>query len=149
MMSLKETITEHMKDAMRNKEIMRLGTIRMLISEIKKKEIDSRQILGDSDVVAVIEKMIKQRKDSVAQYEKANRQDLADRERAEIEVLAAYMPKPLSELEIDALIADAIKETDAAGAAGMGKVMGILKAKLAGRADFSQVSAKVKSLLSA
>lgn len=149
MMSLKETITEHMKDAMRNKEIMRLGTIRMLISEIKKKEIDSRQVLGDSDVVAVIEKMIKQRKDSVAQYEKANRQDLADRERAEIEVLAAYMPKPLSELEIDALIEDAIKETDAAGAAGMGKVMGILKAKLAGRADFSQVSAKVKSLLSA
>ncbi len=149
MMSLKETITEHMKDAMRNKEIMRLGTIRMLISEIKKKEIDSRQILGDSDVVAVIEKMIKQRKDSVAQYEKASRQDLADRERAEIEVLAAYMPKPLSEAEIDALIADAIKETDVVGAAGMGKVMGILKAKLAGRADFSQVSAKVKSLLSA
>ncbi len=148
-MSLKETITEHMKDAMRNKEIMRLGTIRMLISEIKKKEIDSRQILGDSDVVAVIEKMIKQRKDSVAQYEKASRQDLADRERAEIEVLAAYMPKPLSEAEIDALIADAIKETDVVGAAGMGKVMGILKAKLAGRADFSQVSAKVKSLLSA
>lgn len=146
-MSLKETITGHMKDAMRKKETMRLGTIRMLLSEIKKKEIDTQQELNDSDVVAVIERMIKQRKDSVTQYEKANRQDLADNEKAEIKVLTVYMPQQLSEAEIDALIADVVRETGAVGASGMGKVMGVLKPKLAGRADFSQVSAKVKSLL--
>ncbi len=146
-MPLKETITEHMKDAMRHKETLRLGTIRMLLSEIKKKEIDTRQELDDSGVVAVVEKMIKQRKDSVEQYEKANRQDLADNEKAEIEVLTAYMPQQLSEAEVDALIAETIQETGAQGAAGMGKVMGVLKAKLAGRADFSQVSAKVRALL--
>ncbi|MDR1529761.1 MAG: GatB/YqeY domain-containing protein [Burkholderiales bacterium] len=146
-MSLKETITEHMKDAMRAKNSERLGTIRMLIAEIKKREIDTRQELNDADVVVVVDKMIKQRKDSIAQYEKANRQDLADKEQAEIDVLRAYMPQPLSDTEIDALIADAIRETGAVGAAGMGKVMAALKPKLAGRADLTTVSAKVKASL--
>ncbi|MCL2297010.1 MAG: GatB/YqeY domain-containing protein [Proteobacteria bacterium] len=148
-MSLKATITEHMKDAMRAKDAARLGTIRMLLAEIKRHEIDKLKggEINDTDVVAIIDKMIKQRKDSATQYEAAHRPDLADIEKAEIDVLNVYMPQPLSETEIDALIRQAIDESGATGAAAMGKVMALLKPKLAGRADLTVVSAKVKALL--
>ncbi len=148
-MSLKATITEHMKDAMRAKDSARLGTIRMLLAEIKRHEIDKLKgaEIGDTDVTAIIDKMIKQRKDSAAQYEAAKRPDLAEIEKAEISVLAVYMPQPLSETEIDALIRQAINESGASGAEAMGKVMALLKPKLTGRADLTAVSAKVKALL--
>ncbi|MDR0771040.1 MAG: GatB/YqeY domain-containing protein [Burkholderiales bacterium] len=148
-MSLKTTITEHMKDAMRAKDTHRLGTIRMLLAEIKRHEIDKLKgaEINDADVIAILDKMIKQRKDSAVQYEAAKRADLADVEKAEIVVLTAYMPQPLSETEIDALIRQAIDENGADGAAAMGKVMALLKPKLTGRADLTAVSAKVKALL--
>ena len=146
-MSLKAKITEDMKDAMRAKNAPRLSTIRMLLAAVKQREVDERRELADADVVAVIDRMIKQRRDSIAQFEAGHRADLAAVERAELGVLAAYLPKALSEAEIDALVAEAIAATGAAGAAGMGKVMAALKPKLAGRADLGAVSAKVKSLL--
>ncbi|MDR0251065.1 MAG: GatB/YqeY domain-containing protein [Burkholderiales bacterium] len=148
-MSLKATITEHMKDAMRAKNAFRLGTIRMLLAEIKRHEIDKLKgsEISDADTVAIVDKMIKQRKDSAAQYEAAQRPDLADTEKAEIGVLIAYMPQPLPEAEIDALIRQAIDESGAGGASAMGKVMALLKPKLTGRADLTAVSAKVKTLL--
>jgi hypothetical protein len=146
-MTLKAQITEDMKDAMRAKDAPRLSTIRMLLAAVKQREVDERRELADADVVAVIDRMIKQRRDSIAQFEAGHRADLAAVERAELEVLAAYLPKALSEAEIDALVAEAIAATGAAGAAGMGKVMAALKPKLAGRADLGAVSAKVKSLL--
>jgi len=146
-MTLKAQITEDMKDAMRAKDAPRLSTIRMLLAAVKQREVDERRELADADVVAVVDKMIKQRRDSIAQFEAGHRADLAAVERAELEVLAAYLPKALSEAEIDALVAEAIAATGAAGAAGMGKVMAALKPKLAGRADLGAVSAKVKSLL--
>ena len=146
-MTLKAQITEDMKDAMRAKDAPRLSTIRMLLAAVKQREVDERRELADADVVAVIDRMIKQRRDSIAQFEAGHRADLAAVERAEMEVLAAYLPKALSEAEIDALVAEAIAATGAAGAAGMGKVMAALKPKLAGRADLGAVSAKVKSLL--
>ena len=144
---LKERITEDMKSAMRAHETARLSTIRLLLAAIKQREVDERKALADADVVAIVDKMIKQRKDSIAQFEAGKRQDLADAERAEIGVLSGYLPAQLGDAEIDAAIGAAIAETGAAGAAGMGKVMGVLKAKLAGRADMSAVSAKVKSKL--
>jgi hypothetical protein len=147
MTMLKERITEDMKSAMRAHETARLSTIRLLLAAIKQREVDERKVLADSDVVAIVDKMIKQRKDSIAQFEAGKRQDLADAERAEIGVLSGYLPAQLGDAEIDAAIGAAIAETGAAGAAGMGKVMGVLKAKLAGRADMSAVSAKVKSKL--
>jgi hypothetical protein len=143
MTMLKERITEDMKSAMRAHETARLSTIRLLLAAVKQREVDDRKVLADSDV----DKMIKQRKDSIAQFEAGKRQDLADAERAEIGVLSGYLPAQLGDAEIDAAIGAAIAETGAAGAAGMGKVMGVLKAKLAGRADMSAVSAKVKSKL--
>jgi hypothetical protein len=146
-MSLKAKITEDMKDAMRAKDAPRLSTIRMLLAAVKQREVDERRELADADVVAVIDRMIKQRRDSIAQFEAGHRADLAAVEKAELEVLAAYMPQPLSDAEIDALIAEAIASTGAAGAAGMGKVMAALKPQLAGRADLAAVSAKVKSRL--
>jgi hypothetical protein len=146
-MTLKAQITEDMKDAMRAKDAPRLSTIRMLLAAVKQREVDERRELADADVVAVIDRMIKQRRDSIAQFEAGHRADLAAVEKAELEVLAAYLPKALSEAEIDALVAEAIAATGAAGAAGMGKVMAALKPKLAGRADLGAVSAKVKSLL--
>jgi len=146
-MTLKAQITEDMKDAMRAKDAPRLSTIRMLLAAVKQREVDERRELADADVVAVIDRMIKQRRDSIAQFEAGHRADLAAVERAELEVLAAYLPKALSEAEIDALVAEAIAATGAAGAAGMGKVMAALKPKLAGRADLGAVSAKVKSRL--
>jgi uncharacterized protein YqeY len=146
-MPLKAQITEDMKNAMRAKEAARLSTIRMLLAAIKQREVDERRELSDADVVGVVDKMIKQRRDSIAQFEAGKRADLAAAEKAEIDVLAAYMPNPLTDAEIDAVIAEAIARTGAAGPAGMGKVMAELKPRLAGKADLSAVSAKVRARL--
>ena len=146
-MTLKTKITEDMKDAMRAKDAARLSTIRMLLAAVKQREVDERKELADADVLAVIDRMIKQRRDSIAQFEAGNRPDLAAAERAELDVLGAYLPKPLGDAEIDSMIVEAIARTGAAGAAGMGKVMAELKPKLAGRADLGAVSAKVEAKL--
>jgi uncharacterized protein YqeY len=146
-MSLKERITDDMKAAMRAKETARLSTIRLLMAAMKQREVDERRELSDADIVGIVDKMIKQRRDSVTQFEAGGRADLVAAERAEIDVLSGYMPQALSEAEIDAAIAAAIASTGASGAAGMGKVMAELKPKLAGRADLSAVSAKVKAKL--
>ena len=146
-MTLKARITEDMKDAMRAKEAARLSTIRMLLAAVKQREVDERKELADAEVLAVIDKMIKQRRDSISQFRAGNRPDLADKEKAEIDVLVAYMPQPYSDAQIDALIAEAIAKTGASGATGMGKVMAELKPTLAGRADLGAVSAKVKAKL--
>ncbi|TCS74013.1 hypothetical protein EDC61_101237 [Sulfuritortus calidifontis] len=147
-MSLKERINEDMKAAMRAKQAERLSTVRLLLAAIKQKEIDERIALDDAGVTAVIDKMIKQRRDSIAQYDGAGRTDLADKERAELAVLSAYLPRALSADEIAALIREAVAETGAAGPKDMGKVMAWLKPKLAGRADMQAVSAQVKAALS-
>ena len=146
-MSLKDQITDDMKAAMRAKESERLATIRLLISEIKRKEVDERIELTDAQVLAVVEKMIKQRKDSITQFENGGRQDLADKEKSELTVLSAYMPAGLSDEEIAAEVAAAVAASGAAGPQDMGKVMGIMKPKLAGRADMTAVSAQVKKAL--
>lgn len=146
-MSLKEQIISDMKDAMRAKDAKRLGTIRMLTAAMKQKEVDERIELNDQLVLAIIEKMIKQRKDSITQFEAGGRPDLADNEKAEVDVLVTYMPAALSMEEIDKEVAAAIAESAAAGPQDMGKVMGILKARLAGRADMSAVSGLVKKAL--
>jgi uncharacterized protein YqeY len=146
-MSLKSRIVEDMKAAMRSRAPAKLSTIRMLLAAIKQKEVDERIELSDADVVAIIEKMIKQRRESIAQFEAGARLDLAAAEKAEIEVLRGYMPQPLTPEEIDALIAAAVQETGASGASAMGKVMAALKPKLSGRADMGEVSAKVKARL--
>jgi uncharacterized protein YqeY len=147
-MTLKARITEDMKDAMRAHDAARLSTIRMLLAAINQREIDERIELGDADVLGVIEKMVKQRKDSIVQFEAGKREDLAAKERAEIDVLHGYLPAQASDAEIDAEIAAALAATGAAGMAGMGKVMAVLKPKLAGRADMGAVSARVKAKLS-
>ncbi len=144
-MSLKEQIIADMKAAMRAKETKRLGTIRMLTAAMKQKEVDERIELDDQQIIAIVEKMIKQRKDSIAQFIEGNRQDLAENEQAEINVLSVYMPAQLTEAEIAAAVAEATK--GATGPKDMGKVMGLLKAKLAGRADMSIVSKLVKQAL--
>jgi len=149
-MTLKERITEDMKTAMRAKEAARLSTIRMLLAAMKQREVDERIELADADVVAIIDKMIKQRRESIVQFDAGNRPDLAAAERAEIILLQTYMPHPLSETEIDALIASAVADVAQGGAVGMaamGKVMAAIRPQLAGRADMSLVSAKVKSRL--
>lgn len=146
-MSLKQQITEDMKTAMRAKDAARLGAIRLLLAAIKQREVDERIELSDADVVAIIEKMNKQRRDSISQYEAASRQDLADVEKFEMTVLATYMPQQLSETEITSAVAEAIAATGAAGPQDMGKVMGVLKPKLAGRADMGKVSALIKAQL--
>jgi uncharacterized protein YqeY len=146
-MSLKDQITDDMKAAMRAKDSERLTTIRLLIAEIKRKEVDDRVELNDTQVLAVVEKMIKQRKDSITQFENGGRQDLADKEKAELAILAAYMPAGLSDEEVAAEVAAAVAASGAAGPQDMGKVMGILKPKLAGRADMTAVSAQVKKAL--
>jgi len=146
-MGLKDRINEDMKAAMRAREQERLGALRLLLAAIKQREIDERVTLEDLQLISVIDKMIKQRKDSISQYEKASRQDLADKEKYEISVLEAYLPQQMSQAEIDAAVAEAIASTGAKGAADMGKVMGVLKPKLAGRADMGKVSALVKSKL--
>jgi hypothetical protein len=147
-MSLKTRVTDDMKDAMRAKAAARLSTIRMLLAAIKQKEVDERVEVGDADIVAIIERMIKQRRESIAQFEAGKRPDLVAHERAEIDILQSYMPKALSDAEVDALIAAAIAQSGG-GMAAMGKVMAALKAQLAGRADMGAVSAKVKARLSA
>ena len=146
-MSLKSRVVEEMKTAMRAKDAPRLSTIRMLLAAIKQREVDERIELTDADVLAIIDKMMKQRRDSIAQFEAGKRDDLAAVERAEIAVLEGYMPARLSDAEIDALIADAIAASGASGLAAMGKVMTLLKPKLAGRADMGAVSARIKAKL--
>ncbi len=148
-MTLKARITEDMKDAMRAKAAARLSTIRLLLAAIKQREVDERKELTDADVLAVIDKMVKQRRDSISQFEAGKRMDLVAVEQAELEVLHGYLPQQLADAEIDALVAAAIAATGAAGPAGMGKVMAELKPKLAGRADMTVVSAKVKAKLAA
>ena len=146
-MSLKDQITDDMKAAMRAKESARLGTIRLLTSAIKQKEVDERIELTDEQILAVIEKMIKQRKDSITQFEAGGRQDLADIEKSELVILSAYMPAALSDVEVQAEVNAAVVAVGAAGPQDMGKVMGVLKPKLAGRADMTAVSAMVKAAL--
>jgi len=146
-MSLKDQITDDMKAAMRAKESARLGTIRLLTSAIKQKEVDERIELTDEQILAVIEKMIKQRKDSITQFEAGGRQDLADIEKSELVILSTYMPAALSDAEVQAEVSAAVVAVGAAGPQDMGKVMGVLKPKLAGRADMTAVSAMVKAAL--
>jgi len=147
LMSLKARITEDMKTAMKAKETQRLGAIRLALAAIKQREVDDRKELADAEVIGVLEKMIKQRRDSIAQYVAGGRKDLADQEQFEIDVLAAYLPQQAGDAEIDAVIAEAIAASGAKGVADMGKVMGHAKAKLAGRADMGKVSARVKARL--
>ncbi len=146
-MSLKDQITEDMKSAMRAKEAAKLGTIRLITAAMKQKEVDERVELTDAMVLAIIEKMIKQRKDSISQFEAGGRQDLADIEKAELAILSNYMPAGLTEAEMQAAVAAAVAETGAAGPQDMGKLMAVLKPKLAGRADMTVVSALVKAAL--
>ena len=146
-MTLKERITEDMKAAMRARESARLGAIRLLLAAIKQREVDERVTLDDAAVVAVIDKMLKQRRDSIAQYEAAGRQDLADAEKFEAEVLTSYMPAGLSDAEIIAAVAVAVAETSAKSPGDMGKIMAVLKPQLAGRADMTKVSKLVKAAL--
>jgi uncharacterized protein YqeY len=148
-MSLKVRITEDMKIAMKAKETARLGAIRLLLAAIKQKEVDERIMLDDAQVIAVIEKMLKQRKDSITQYEAAKRQDLADAEKFEAEVLTAYMPQAMSADEVAAIVAQAVAESGAKAPADMGKVMALVKPQIAGRADMGEVSKLVKATLSA
>jgi hypothetical protein len=146
-MTLKERITEDMKTAMRAKDSERLGTIRLLTAAMKQKEVDERVELDDVAVVGIVDKMLKQRKDSIEAFEKAARQDLADKEKAEVAVLQAYLPARLSADEIAAEVRAIVAETGAKGPADMGKVMGAAKSRLAGKADMGQVSAAVKAAL--
>jgi uncharacterized protein YqeY len=146
-MSLKERITDDMKAAMRSGEKERLGLIRMITSAIKQREVDERVTLDDTQVLSVLDKMIKQRKESLVQFQAGHRQDLVDKESAEITLLQGYLPSQLSDADIDALIHDAITATGAASIKDMGKVMAIIKGKAQGRADMGQVGAKIKAKL--
>ena len=146
-MSLKARITEDMKTAMKAKDTARLSAIRLLLAAIKQREVDERKELADAEVLAVIEKMLKQRRDSITQYEAASRNDLAETEKFEVGVLSAYMPQQLGDDEIAAEVRAVIAEVGAKGPADMGKVMGAVKGRLAGRADMGKVSAQVKALL--
>ncbi len=147
-MSLRDQITEDMKNAMRAKDMERLGTIRLLLAAIKQKEVDERVEITDAHVVAITEKLIKQRKDSISQFQAANRDDLVAKEASELEVLTGYMPAQMSQEEIAQAVKDAVKNTGAAGPQDMGKVIGALKGQLAGKADMGAVSALVKAALS-
>jgi uncharacterized protein YqeY len=147
MMSLRDQINDDLKTAMRSGETVRRDTIRLLTAALKQREVDERKTLTDGDVLAVIEKMIKQRRDSISQFEQGGRQDLADKEKQELTLLQTYMPQAMGEEELAAAIAAAVSETGAAGPADMGKVMAVLKPKLAGRADMGKVSAAVKARL--
>jgi len=147
-MSLKQQINEDMKTAMRAKDSARLAAIRLLLAAIKQREVDERIELTDADVLVVIDKMMKQRRDSFSQFEAAGRKDLADIEKFEMSVLLGYMPQQLSQAEIDLIVEEAVSASGAASAQDMGKVMAIIKPKLAGRADIGKVSAQVKARLS-
>ena len=149
-MTLKDRITEDMKGAMRAKEASLLSTIRLLLAAIKQREVDERMTLSDADVVAVIERMVKQRHDSIAQFDAGHRPDLANAERAEVAILQAYLPQRMSDAEVDAAVDAAVASVAATGTKGpaaIGKAMAILKPQLAGRADMAQVAARVKSRL--
>ena len=146
-MTLKGRITEDMKAAMRASEKERLSTIRLVQAAIKQREVDERITLDDTQVLVVLEKMVKQRKESIAQFEQGGRKDLADKERREIKLLQAYLPAQLSDSDLDALIRDAVAATGAASIKDMGKVMGVVKSKAAGRADMAAVGARVKAVL--
>lgn len=145
--TLHSRIQDAMKDAMRAKDVARLGTIRLLLAAIKQREIDERTTLDDTQIYAVIDKMVNQRKDSAEQFTKGNRKDLADKEIAEIAILKEFLPKPLTEFEIETLVSEAITATNATTIKDMGKVMAYIKPKAQGRADIGQLSAKVKELL--
>ena len=146
-MALKDQVTEDMKTAMRARDSERLGTIRLLLAACKQKEVDERVVLDDAQVIAIIDKMIKQRKDSIEAFTKAARQDMADKEAQEITVLTAYLPARLSSDEVLAAVRAIVAELGASGPGDMGKVMGVAKAKLAGKADMGQVSGAVKTAL--
>ncbi len=146
-MSLKARVTDDMKSAMKAKDAPRLSAIRLLLAALKQKEVDERVELTDADVLGIIDKMLKQRRDSIAQYQSAGRQDLADVEAFEIGVLSTYMPQQLSDVEVAQSIADAIAETGAQGAKDIGKVMTLLKPRLAGKADLAKVSGLVRAKL--
>ena len=146
-MSLKPRITEDMKTAMKAKDTSRLSALRLLLAAMKQREVDERIELTDADILNIIEKMIKQRRDSISQFESAGRQDLADKEKHEISVISAYLPQALSENEIKIAVAEAVQSSGAKTMQDMGKVMGILKPKLAGRADMTKVSSIVKTQL--
>lgn len=145
--AIKDKITDDMKTAMKSQQKDRLATIRLIMAACKQREVDERITLSDEDVLAILNKMIKQRRESIKQYTEANRQDLADKEQAEVVVIQEYLPAQLSEEEVEKAVADAISESGAASPKDMGKVMGLLKGKLAGKADMSVVSAKVKEKL--
>lgn len=147
MSALKDQITEDMKTAMRAKDSERLGTIRLLLAALKQKEVDERVVLDDAAVIAIVDKLIKQRKDSLEAFQKAERKDLADKEAAELAVLQAYLPARLGADEVTAAVKAIVAELGASGPGDMGKVMGAAKAKLAGKADMGQVSAAVKAAL--
>jgi hypothetical protein len=146
-MTLKEQITEDMKAAMRAKDAPRLAAVRLLLAAIKQREVDDRRELGDADVIAVVDKMIKQRRESITQFEKGGRADLAAAEQFEVQVLSAYLPQALSEAEVQAAVAEAVAAAAAKSPSDMGKVMALLKPRLAGRADMARVSALVKAAL--
>jgi uncharacterized protein len=145
--TLKERITEDMKAAMRASDKERLSTIRMAQAAIKQREVDERIVLDDAQVIAVLEKMVKQRRESVVQFEQGGRTDLADKEKAEIALLQSYLPAQLTAAEIDAIVGEAIAATGAVSVKDMGKVMGLVKARAAGRADMGAVSARIKAAL--
>jgi uncharacterized protein YqeY len=146
-MSLRDQISEDMKNAMRAKETERLGTIRLLLAAIKQREVDERIVVDDAGVIATVEKMIKQRKDSISQFEKAGRDDLVAVEAAEMTILQTYLPAQLSDAEVEAAVAAAVSSTGASGPQDMGKVIGVLKGQLAGKADMGKVSGLVKAAL--
>jgi uncharacterized protein len=146
-MPLRDQLNEDLKAAMKARETERLGALRLMLAAVKQREIDERITLDDAGVVAVVEKMIKQRKDSIAQFEGAARQDLADKEKFELSILEGYLPQQLAQAEIDAIVAEAVASTGAASPADMGKVMAVVKPRLAGRADMGKVSALVKAKL--
>ncbi|HXR59005.1 MAG TPA: GatB/YqeY domain-containing protein [Burkholderiales bacterium] len=148
MTSLKTQIQDDMKAAMRAKDSARLSAVRLLLAAMKQKEVDERVELDDAAVLGIVDKMIKQRRESIAQFEKANRNDLADKEKFELGVLSGYLPQQLSEAEVEKEVAAAIAQSGAAGVKDMGKVMGVLKPRLAGKADLGKVSAAVKAKLS-
>ncbi len=147
-LTLRQLIEQDMKSALRAQDKPRLGVLRLMLAAVKQREIDERITLDQAQTLAVLDKMLKQRRDSLTQYQNAGRNDLAAQERFEIEVIQSYMPQPLAESEIDAMIAQALQESGASTARDMGKVMGVLKPRLQGRADVGAVSAKVKARLS-
>ena len=146
-MSLKERIQQDMKDAMRAADKPRLGTIRLILAAIKQIEVDERKVLEDVEVMAVLDRMVKQRRESISQFEKAGRTDLVDQEAAELAIIQTYLPEPLSESELNVLINEALAQTGASSIKDMGKVMALLKPKLQGRADMGAVSAMIKARL--